>query len=48
MGLCYKLLSELFCHIWLKLAKEVNGEGDELTDTCTVVLHNLFFLRKSA
>lgn len=44
MGLCHKLFSELFCQIWLKLANEVNGEGDELTDTCITVLHKILSL----
>lgn len=44
MGLGYKLFSELFCQIWLKLANEVNGEGDELIDTCITVLHKIISL----
>lgn len=44
MGLRYKLLSELFCQIRLKLVNEVNGEGDELTDTCITVLHKTLSL----
>lgn len=44
LGLCYKLLSELFCQSWLNLADEVNGEEDELTDTCIVVLHKILSL----
>lgn len=40
MGLSYQLFSELFCQIWLKLANEDNGEGDEPTDTRITVLHN--------
>jgi len=44
MGLRYKLLSKLFCQIWLKVANEVTGEGDELTDTCIMVLHKILSL----
>ena len=44
MGLHCKLLSELFCRIWLKLDNEVSGEGDELTDTCILVLHKILSL----
>lgn len=45
MVLCFKLLSELFCQMWLKLANEVNDGGDKLTDTCITVLHKILSLR---